>query len=191
MTLTWGRGDQLGLEGLLGVVLGLVLLFGLGGPAWELVTGGPVRATVDLEQTRVQGVPHLVGPVQAEVEITHPALSEQLLAVLPAALGALLVAWVLVLLLQVTRSARRDEVFAPANVRRLNAVALLIALGGTALQLVEGVCSTELASRTGVADGGLSVTVTALPLVVGLLVAFLSEVMRRGTVLRGEVEGLV
>ncbi len=191
MKLTWGRGDQLGLEGLLGVALGLVLLFGLGVPALELLTGRTVRAAVDLERGHVQGVPNLVGPVQAQVEITHPGFTEQLLAVLPAALGGLLVASVVLLLLRITRSARRAEVFVPANVRRLRAVALLIAVGGTVLQLVEGVCRTELASRTEVSDGGLSVTVTALPLVIGLLVAFLAEIMRRGTVLRGEVEGLV
>lgn len=191
MRLTWGRFDQLGLEGLLGAGLGLVLLLGLGLPALALVSGSPVRAAVELDRARVQGVPGLVGTVQAQVELAHPGLAEQVLAVLPTALGALLVAAVLVLLLRVTRTARHGEVFVAANVRRLRATALLVALGGTLLQFVEGVCRTELADRAGVADGGLAVTVTVLPLLVGLLVAFLSEVLRRGTDLRDEVEGLV
>lgn len=191
MRLTWGRGDQLGLEGLLGAALALVLLLGLGGPVLALVTARPVRAAVDVDRTRVQGVPHLVGTLQAQVEIAHPSVVEQVLSLLPAVLGSLLVAAVVLLLLRIARSARRDEVFSTANVQRLRVVALLIAVGGSLLQLVEGVCRTELATRTGVAAGGLSVTLSVLPLVVGLLVAFLSEVMRRGTVLRREVEGLV
>lgn len=190
MALRWGRSDQLGLEGLLGLALVLVLVLGIGAPVLVLLGSGDVTAPVVLDPSVVQGVPGLTGPVRGDVVLPDPDLGARLLAALPALAGALLAAAVLWRLVGVARSARRAEVFVAANVRRLQGVALLIAVGGTAVSVLGQVCAAQLAQRVTERDG-LSLELRLLPVGVGLLVAFLAEVMRRGARLRDEVDGLV
>ena len=192
MTLRWGSFDQLGLEGLLGLALVAALAVGLGGPALLLLTGGDVTADVELDRSALQGVPDVTGAVRAAVVLRHADGGEVLLSVLPLLLGTLLIALTLLRLLAVTRSLRTGQVFSAANVRRLRDVALLVLAGGSVLQVVDGVCRSELARRTVAgAHSGISVQISILPVGVGLLVAFLAEVMRRDVVLRDEVDGLV
>ena len=157
-----------------------------------LLTGGDVTTEVELDQSAVQGLPDVSGAVHAEVVLRHADGGELLLSVLPAVLGTLLVALTLLRLLAVTRTLRTGEVFSAKNVRRLRDVALLVLAGGTVLQVIDGVCRSELARRTVAgAHSGISVQISILPVGVGLLVAFLAEVMRRDVVLRDEVDGLV
>lgn len=190
MALRWGRADQLGLEGLLGLALVVVLVLGVGAPVLLLLGSGEVTAPVALDPAVVQGVPGLTGTVQGEVVLRAPDLGARLLAGLPTLAGALLAAAVLWRLVAVARSARTSEVFVEANARRLRDVALLIALGGTAVSVLGQVCATALAQRA-TDRSALVLELPLLPVGVGLLVAFLAEVMRRGVTLRDEVDGLV
>ncbi len=78
--------------------------------------------------------------------VTLPDVStgQHLLALLPQAVLVLLVTAGAVLLFQVVRALRRGDVFEPASVARLRALALLIIIGGTAAQWIHDLTRNEL-----------------------------------------------
>ncbi|MEO7981372.1 MAG: DUF2975 domain-containing protein [Sporichthyaceae bacterium] len=100
---------------------------------------------------------------------------------------------VLALLLLVARSLRSGEPFTVANARRVTAIGAALAVGGTFAPLVTDMTHLALLSAT---EAGPLVrtnefTISFLWLVVGLVVASLGEVFRRGVALRVDVDGLV
>jgi Protein of unknown function (DUF2975) len=99
---------------------------------------------------------------------------------------------VILYLLRIVRTLRRGDPFVPENARRLTSIALLVAVGGTLGNFVNHVAMDSLAQRSAASHIVAAVySVSFLPLVIGLAVAFLAEVFRQGTRLREDVEGLV
>lgn len=126
--------------------------------------------------------------------VTLPDVStgQHLLALLPQAVLVLLVTAGAVLLFQVVRALRRGDVFEPASVARLRALALLIIIGGTAAQWIHDLTRNELLADAPLpGEAPIVFELSFLPMMVGLLVAFLSEVYARGAALRADVEGMV
>ena len=101
------------------------------------------------------------------------------------------VAW---LLFQLLRSTQAGEPFTRRNVRRINAIALIVGIGGMLVQFAQGVADNMIQTTGRVpATGTLTFvfTFTPLPIVVMLVIALIGEAFRRGVVLRDDVEGLV
>ena len=109
--------------------------------------------------------------------------------VLAWALLALAVLW---LLWRLVGSVAADDVFTRANARRVAWIGVLVAAGGSALQLGTYWLDAGIVARSA-ADGILQPAFgfSFLPLWVGLAVVALAEVFRQGVRLRDDVEGLV
>ncbi|MFC8734460.1 DUF2975 domain-containing protein [Luteimicrobium sp. NPDC057192] len=99
---------------------------------------------------------------------------------------------VLGLLYRIVRDVARGDAFDPANPRRVAAIGLLVAVGGSVVQL-----GTFALERFGIARSAAAGIVQApftfavAPLWIGALVLLLAEVFRQGVRLRAEVDGLV
>ncbi|WP_190394283.1 hypothetical protein [Nocardiopsis quinghaiensis] len=142
------------------------------------------------------GGPALTGPVTAALEIAEPTVGDRLWAFAPSLVLAVQVAVVGLLLFRVVRSLRTGAPFAPVNVRRLWACAAVVLAGALLAS------ATRVFAYQAVVDGAsralpgspplevvVDVPVTAVALGLGLAAA--AEFMRRGTVLREDVDGLV
>ena len=96
------------------------------------------------------------------------------------------------LLLQVVRTLRRGDPFVRANARRLRSVAVVVAFGGTASELLRGWGTIGLLSADTVRDRVVvGVEISFIPLVAGLVIGLLAEVFAQGADLRDDVDGLV
>lgn len=106
--------------------------------------------------------------------------------------GPVLVAAVLWLILRMLRSARRGDPFTPANLRRMQGLAVLVGVGGTLVAWSGTLLDRWLLENSAVAPiVANGYYFSFVPLVGGLLIAALAEVWRRGIQLRDDVEGLV
>ncbi|GMA25625.1 hypothetical protein GCM10025864_33840 [Luteimicrobium album] len=118
--------------------------------------------------------------------------SSRLMFALPPLAWAALALAVLGLLYKIARGVARGDAFSPANARPVAAIAGLIAVGGTTVQL-----GTFALDKLGIAHSAAAGIVdvpfrlTVAPLWIGALVLLLAEVFRQGARLRTEVDGLV
>lgn len=211
--IRWTRADSLLLQGTLFLVLLLLALsFGatvlwilpvisVGAMEWmnQITvhhTSEVARALPDLtllsEDVSVRGTDTLV------LVFENPDTLERLLLALPALVQQALGLFVVYLVLRVLRGLGSGDPFVPANVRRVYAVAFAVLVGSLVLPLVEAVANTALWADRVPAD---EVALLAFDLglgsgpvigvLVGLLLASLAEVFRRGARMREDVEGLV
>ncbi|RZS60547.1 DUF2975 family protein [Xylanimonas ulmi] len=102
---------------------------------------------------------------------------------------ALVVLW---LLWRLVGSVATDDVFTRANVRRVALIGVLVAAGGSVLQLGEFWLDAGIVARSA-ANGILQATFSfsLMPLWVGFVFLTLAEVFRQGVLLRDDVAGLV
>ena len=188
----WSRTDQVGLEALLGAVVGIAAL-GLAPRVVAAVRDEPVRLTTDLPEGLVRPVADVEAPLTGTVVLQDPSAGQQLLALLPGLLEVLAVAVGAWLLLGVVRALREGDPFTPGSARRLTWLAVLVGSAGVGVQLVEDLTRNALLSHVDALGDhlGTSFTLPFWPLIAALLLAFLAEVFSRGSALRAEVEGLV
>jgi hypothetical protein len=198
--LSWSGRDQGALEAVLGAALLIVVVFGLVLPAARVVgvgTGSSVRVVELEEPASVPELPAgagvtLLGTSEAELSFFDPDARERFLLELPVLLVAALAALVIVLLLRIARTLREGDPFVPANARRLTVIALTVLAGAVLVPLSFAITTDLLQQDTAAEDVvAFSASLSALPILVGLLIAALAEFFRRGTKLREDTEGLV
>lgn len=128
----------------------------------------------------------------ARITLANPSFAEHLLFRTGPALAAALAIAVLFLLRAIVGSVDRGEPFIATNVRRLRVLAIALAVGGIAVEIVGELTREALIERSQAADlWASSFTLGLWPLLAGLVVAVLAEVFRHGARLREDVEGLV
>ncbi|MEV6822009.1 DUF2975 domain-containing protein [Nocardiopsis dassonvillei] len=209
----WSRADSLVLQGVLvigilftslGTVVALAWTLGLL-PAGSGVISDTITVWVpeDAPEPRVDVATAsgdygtaAVGTMQ--LTFHDPTVGERLLLAVPGLLSVAAVLVVMVTLLGLLRSLDLGDPFVPVNVRRVRTIALTVLGAAVVLPLTRMVCEGLLQTRALHTDGfafalgvpggnGFSFTLVF----VGLVVAALAEVFRRGTRLREDVEGLV
>lgn len=134
----------------------------------------------------------LGGPTVVTASVFSPSPSQRLGLVGGRVVAGLTALAVLALLLRITRSLRRGEVFAARNARRLSGIAVLVGVGATAAQLLTAFGTVRVLDAATV-RGSVTPTfeISFLPLVAALGIGVLAEVFRQGAALREDVEGLV
>lgn len=200
----WSQTDSRLLEAALGLATVLVGVFGVLIPALGVVGLIDPISTREVQSettTRVPGTVTdaaaghgmaLTGTHQADLVLAHPNLGQRLLLALPQVVGSLLLLLVLALLLQMARTLRGGDVFAPKNARRLSLIGLTVLVQAILAPVVLATTTEMLVSGTSTADHiGFSATFTGEYVLLAFLVLALGEVFRRGTKLRADTEGLV
>ena len=131
-------------------------------------------------------------PVTAQLTFLDPTSSQRVIWVLwtvSEPLLALIGTW---LVFSIVRSSRTGDPFVAANTRRLWALALVIAVGGTGYSLLSGAAQMLLIQRSAAADQiDLSFTASFLPIIIGIGVAVLASVWKVGVELRDDVDGMI
>lgn len=220
-SIKWGKPDSVVLEGLLGLAAVAIVVFGLGplllGAAGIHLGTGPtfgrqitVPVTLDTD-VRVSGVPRvagsppgdvdaatggrpvkLAGPYTGQLSLVNPSTGDRLVYLGGGSVLPLVALAVIAYLQRIVRTLRRGDPFVPENARRLTAIALLIAVGGTVGNLVHAIAIDSMV-QSSAASGIIAhvFDVSFLPIVIGTAAAFLAEVFRQGTRLRQDVDGLV
>ncbi|MEV5542440.1 hypothetical protein AB0L13_37020 [Saccharopolyspora shandongensis] len=197
-TSWWTRADSRVLEAVIGLGLLLVGLFGVLFPV--LGVTGPLPP-VDTREVRLAGaaqLPGIPGAValrgtdHAELVFAAPGFADRLLLVLPELVGNLLLVAILSILLQVARTFRGGDLFAPRNAPRLLAIAIALPLRGFLVPLADMVTTDLLAAGTP-AENAIRVVAEfdLTSLFLGLLVAAAAVAFRNGARLRADTEGLV
>ena len=101
------------------------------------------------------------------------------------------IAW---LILQLLRSTQAQEPFTRRNVKRINAIALIIGLGGMLWQIATAFADNAIFTTDRLPDLGylpFEATFSPFPLFAMFVIALIGEAFRRGVVLREDVDGLV
>ncbi|MFD6951275.1 hypothetical protein A6A08_23525 [Nocardiopsis sp. TSRI0078] len=209
----WSRADSVIVQVvlILGIGLtGLGMLLALAWTASLLPPGGgavpdtiTVRIPDEASEPRVgvatTGAVYETGPTGAiRLTFHDPTIAERLLLVAPGMLGATAALVVMAMVLRLIQSLDKGDPFVPANVRRVYTIAFTVLAASVLVPLTGMVCEGILRSRALGTDGfflavgasegnGISLT----HVFVGLVLAALAEVFRRGTRLREDVRGLV
>ncbi|MEU1898700.1 DUF2975 domain-containing protein [Nocardiopsis dassonvillei] len=210
--LDWSGADSALLRFVLVVLLGFQVVHGLFLLAWSTglvpaaTSAGLNVLTRDLPSGTVPHSPDVAvrgdvtveGAGGMEIAFHDPSVAERVMLVAPALLTALAAGLVAYLLLRMVLTLDGGDPFVPANVRRMYAIALTVVTGALAVPAAEALLGAVLEHRalgtdaTVVFSLSLDLDGGVLPLVaVGLVIAALAEVFRRGTRLREDVEGLV
>ena len=189
---TWTRTDQVLLEGALWALPGIAALqVVLHGVRW--LRGDALEVDGVLPDDLVRGADVVTGPVSGTVVVEEPSAAQHAWAL--AVLVVLLVLAVVVarLLLGVTRSLRTGDPFTTANARRLATLGIVIVVGGTLVQFLQGIAFEAVLDPLLPEDGPRTWTLdlAVWPVLTGVLMFFLAEVFARGARLREDVEGLV
>lgn len=191
----WSGWDQGLLEGLLVLVaIGAVVvavLFGL-----DTATADHLEQPVDLRENVATIDPATVGGYRLKVDsatllIEDPDAGQRIAAMIPMVVTTLVVGIASTLLWMIARSIRKGDPFHRSNARRLMWAAVVVLVGGMGASVADVFVSVSFAD----AAEGLPIdhagTLSLLPLPIGVVLAALSEIFRRGAVLRDDVEGLV
>lgn len=134
----------------------------------------------------------LGGPVEVQLSFWDPTDSQKWIWAVAQILAPILVAAGIWIVYQIVRSARRGDPFTADNEQRLWALALLVGVGGTAVQFIDGFSRLLLIQRSAAADMfEQSATLSFLPIIFGLLIALLAAVWRLGVELREDVEATI
>ncbi|RDG39097.1 DUF2975 domain-containing protein [Streptomyces corynorhini] len=197
----WDRGDHLALRLALGVGAALVAGFAVLIPLLEVlgVTSGdgagrtvPLRATATVADAGgAQGIA-LSGTSQGEVTFAQPDLTQRALLALPEVFSGALLLVVAYLLYRIVRTLAVGDPFVPDNARRARGIAVAVLSLAVLRPLLDMVTTGQLVLGTAVEDQvSVEATFSSGPVLLGLLIAALAEVFRRGTRLRADTEGLV
>lgn len=195
--LAFDRSDYL----LVKVILGLTVL----GP----ILLGLVRFVVDLRTSTPLAMAYTTaapsgivlprgatqrGGATMEVMVADATFAERLGQAIPGTLLLVMTIAIAWLFFQLLRTIQAAEPFTRTNVRRINAIALIVGLGGMLMQLAQGYADNAILT-TGRLPRASSLTwemtITPLPVVTMLAIALIGEAFRRGVALRSDVEGLV
>lgn len=152
------------------------LAYGLDGGPFE--RGGHVEVTI---------------PTGVEVSVWEPMAFRQMVGVAGAEiLGGLVLAVALFLAVLIVRDLRRGELFSPRNLRRTYVIAAVVGVGGMIAEAAAAwgrVGVLESPRIAGVVEVAWSVSF--IPLIAGLAIAVGAEILRLGTRMQSEVQGLV
>lgn len=185
-----------------------------GKPDWPLLGAGQYAMTVETEldtEVTIKGAPTTtettsgtvdtatgrrpaaVGrPITATVEFDGPSTGQRWAWSLWQAAGPLLSAAGLAIVLAMLRSARTGDPFDRVNLRRLQALTVLVLIGGTLVSWGGAFVRRWLLDNSAVADiVPMDFQFTFLPIIGGVLLGVLAEVWRRGVAMRTELEGLI
>lgn len=128
----------------------------------------------------------------ATVAIASPDFRQSVLITWAPILSSLAVIAGMLLTIGVLRTLRRGDVFVSSNVRRLYAIAGIVAVGGMAIQGLSLWGYFGIMRHPSAAPYVLdSWEISWLPLVAGLAVAIVAEVFRQGLAIRADTVGLV
>ncbi|MBY8874180.1 DUF2975 domain-containing protein [Micromonospora sp. PLK6-60] len=149
--------------------------------------------TADGTRDAVTGLPpvELATPTMV-LSILEPGWPDRLRLAGPDLAAQALILAVLWLLRRIVRTMPAAEVFTAVNARRIVLIGLLVAVGGSAVQLLGYAADKAVIARSaaaGVVDVAFSFSVA--PLAIGAIVLLLAEVFRQGVRLRADVDGLV
>lgn len=162
-----------------------------------------VSPPVDMGETSPDVVPQdpdvTVDGTQRMILTFHdPGILERLLLVLPQLVFASLALACLYLLLRILNSLSVGDPFVRANVRRIHVMASLVIVGALFYPFVDAFRGLPLQHGVVPPEGLVlfefsfgQVSVPLVVLLVGLALAALGEIFRRGTEMRDDVEGLV
>lgn len=193
--LAWDRSDRLGFALLLALVTIASVVGWVVGPIAAWVSGDDLRvpffSRVEVPQLAETGLGHT--SADYSLLVPDPTVKQRVLDLLPG-LGYLAIitvaAW---LLLRIMQDIGGGDPFRPRNVRRLRALAALLAFGWPVVFFAELTCRFTIV--TGLDLGDLSprvgFTLPVLPFVAGMVAALLGEAFKAGSRLRDDVAGLV
>ncbi|AXG82268.1 DUF2975 domain-containing protein [Streptomyces paludis] len=197
----WDRTDGRALEWLLGLGAALVAVFSviipllgvfgvLDGGASSRIVG--LRSATTAQDTGGADGMTLTGTHQAELSFAQPDLAQRTLLVLPELFTGVMLLVIAYLLFCTVRTVRTGDPFVPANARRVAGIAGAVLAMGVTGPVLDMITTAQLVGGT-VADQHVVAegTFSAAPILLGLLIAALSEVFRRGARLRADTEGLV
>ena len=197
--LIFGRVDYVITKLILGIAVISSVMFGLIGPVIDAVSKAPlpifypttVRSGIELPR----GTTH-DGEVSVPLLLHDPTLGERLSSGAPNLLLAATIIAISWLLFHLLRSTEAREPFTRRNVRRINMMALIVGVGGTVTQFVQGFADSAILTSGRLPDSSANglifeLSFSLFPLVVMLLLALIGEAFRRGVELREDVEGLV
>lgn len=193
------RADQWSFALLLGLGVVVSLVAWLIAPVVGWVQGDPLRVPF-FSEVEVPGLAAAgIGHTEADYSLllSDPTTRQRVLDLVPGVVYLLLVATVAWLLLRVMLTIGRGEPFAPANVRRLRALALVLMVGWTVAYFTEATCTFAILADVDLEAAGVeggpraALTLPVLPFVVGLATAMVAEAFKAGARLQDDVEGLV
>jgi hypothetical protein len=197
----WKRSDSVALEVLLasagialavvGIVAPLLGIAGLVDPV-AATRDIPLHERAALGGATTHGAITLTGTRTAELAFAEPDLAQRTLLALPGLVGAGLALTIVWLLLRIVRTLTTGDPFRPVNVRRVTGIAVAVIAFGIQEPLLSAVNTGALVRGTAAEDVvPFELAFSWAPILVGLLIAALAEVFRRGTRLRADTEGLV
>lgn len=183
--LGFGQGDYWGRQGAVSVMLDETAIYdGLVIPELPGVMGrGEFQPGDGLE---------FAPRLEATIVVNSPDFRQSVLLAWVPLLSGLAQIGVMVLAVGILRTMRRGDVFVTSNVRRLYAIAGIVAVGGSVLQALSiwgylGVVNNPIAAPYVIPSWEIS----WVPLVAGLALAAGAEVFRQGLALRDDAAGLV
>ncbi|MDT0328760.1 DUF2975 domain-containing protein [Nocardiopsis lambiniae] len=211
--LRWSRGDAVITRFVLVIGLvfaGLTTLYALlwitpllpaeGGAPFNAITVAiPDGVPATAPPVGTADADHTVEAAGTMTLVFHdPTTVQRFLLVLPSLLVMIATLVVMAGLSGIVRSLDAGDPFVRANVRRLRIIAFTVLLGAILVPVVE-MFRNDVLTAAALGSGPLEVSVVLIGeggirftfVFVGLLLAGLAEVFRRGTLMRDDVQGLV
>jgi hypothetical protein len=177
-------------------VLGSVL-FHIGGPVVAAATNNPLSMSYANRVTSGITMPRGAtydGTASVDILLRDATLGERFSQALPGLLIAAMTITIAWLLFRLLLDIQRRGPFTKKNVQRINAIAVIVCLGGTMALIAQTMASNAIYA-TGrlphMNHPSFEPRSSVLPLVVMFMVAILGEVFSRGIELRDDVEGLI
>lgn len=157
-------------------------------------TAFPWKDTSDGTRDAYTGLPpvELAGWHSLSLYFWGPTFRDRLAYAGPVLFAEALALTVLVLLWRIVRTLALGEVFVRDNARRMVAIGLVVAAGGSLAQLLRALGWADMVAHSAAA-GVVRVawSFSFLPLLAGAVILLLAEVFRQGVGMRADVDGLV
>lgn len=199
--MRWDKSDGQALMAVLWVAVVLVGGLLVAAPLARMAGIGVSEVRIPVELDRAAPAPAglsgdglaVEGVRDAVLVATDPTVVQRVLAEGPTLLAGGVWLAVMVLVMRMAATLRDGDAFAPANPRRLLAVAGLVLAEAVVVPLVRAVAADRLAAQVPEVHEGVAFGfgVSLMPVVAAFMVAALSEAFRRGAKLREDTEGLV
>ena len=195
--LAFSRADYVATKVILGVAVVGSVMSGLVRPVVDAATGAPLPASYITKVTNNIDLPRGAthdGVATLDLLLNDATIGERFTQALPGLVFAglsIAVGW---LLFQLLRSTQSGEPFTMRNVRRIQAIALVVGAGGIVGQYAVGFADSMVVITRDLPDTpslffGFSFSLG--PIAAGIVIALIGEAFRRGVELRQDVEGLV